>query len=556
MAEIDWEMVAAAIIVISTLIAMTSGKVPALLALGTGLAVAGLLGIATPAELSAGLSNGGVITVGAMLVIAKGIVQTGVISRLTWILLKSVTSSQQALRRLMFPIGIASGLMNTTPIVAMLVPATRELEQTRQIPASRVLLPIAHITTVAGSVTLIGTSSNLLIAGIAASAGITMSMFSFAPVALPVALVGWLIIYLTAPHLLRGSAVEESASQDWRVEIPLSARALIGGHHAASLGVGRTQQFEMSGIERFGEVLPPETVTEREDVLIFTATEAGVADLWTSPLFGLSPQRLYAVTVTAGEGRTLHDIEDGSIRVIAARTPKPLRDTVLQPGETVFVTSDGVAAIDANDAVAMWQRATSLAPQPGKTVIALGILAVVVIAATFGLAPAEVAAFAGAVAMVLTGVLRPGSAARALDWNVLFILAGSVGLGAIVVSSGLADVIAEGIRIAAAGNALFVVIVFTLATATLTNLVTNAAAASIMTPVGITIARESGVDPVLVLALIGTCISFTFINPFSHQSNLMVMRPGGYTTASFARFGIPLLISVIVAAIGVTYLLL
>ena len=423
-------------------------------------------------------------------------------------------------------------------------------------PRDRVLLPIAHITTVAGSVTLIGTSSNLLIAGIAASAGITMSMFSFAPVALPVALVGWLIIYLTAPHLLRGSAVEESASQDWRVEIPLSARALIGGHHAASLGVARTQQFEMSGIERFGEVLPPETVTESEDVLIFTATEAGVADLWTSPLFGLSPQRLYAVTVTAGEGRTLHDIEDGSIRVIAARTPKPLRDTVLQPGETVFVTSDGVAAIDANDAVAMWQRATSLAPQPGKTVIALGILAVVVVAATFGLAPAEVAAFAGAVAMVLTGVLRPGSAARALDWNVLFILAGSVGLGAVVVSSGLADVIAEGIRIAAAGNALFVVIVFTLATATLTNLVTNAAAASIMTPVGITIARESGVDPVLVLALIGTCISFTFINPFSHQSNLMVMRPGGYTTASFARFGIPLLIGVIVAAIGVTYLLL
>ncbi len=85
---------------------------------------------------------------------------------------------------------------------------------------------------------------------------------------------------------------------------------------------GPDPTVEMSGIERFGEVLPPETVTESEDVLIFTATEAGVADLWTSPLFGLPPQRLYAVTVTAGEGRTLHDIEDGSIRVIgAARIP-------------------------------------------------------------------------------------------------------------------------------------------------------------------------------------------------------------------------------------------
>src|SRR5262245_56973200 len=198
MGDIDWELLAAAIIVIGTLVAMASGKVPALLALGAGLAIAGLLRIATPAELASGLSNGGVITVGAMLVIARGIVGTGVISRLTWALLSTVTSARQALRRLMVPIGVASGLMNTTPIVAMLVPATRELEQTRRIPASQVLLPIAHVTTLAGSVTLIGTSSNLLIAGIAGSAGVTMSMFSFAPIAIPIALVGWLVIYLTA----------------------------------------------------------------------------------------------------------------------------------------------------------------------------------------------------------------------------------------------------------------------------------------------------------------------------------------------------------------------
>ena len=258
MTDKDLTMVAAAIVVIGTLVAMASGKVPALLALGTGLAIAGILRIATPAELSAGLSNGGVITVGAMLVIAKGIVQTGAISRLTWALLSTVTSASGALRRLMVPIGIASGLMNTTPIVAMLVPATRELEQTRRIPASQVLLPIAHITTLAGSVTLIGTSSNLLIAGIAAGAGISMGMFSFASVALPTALVGWLIIYLTAPYLLRGKAKGDEVRQEWRVEIPLSASALIGGRRASSLGVHKTQQYELLHIERWGENLAPD----------------------------------------------------------------------------------------------------------------------------------------------------------------------------------------------------------------------------------------------------------------------------------------------------------
>ena len=158
--------------------------------------------------------------------------------------------------------------------------------------------------------------------------------------------------------------------------------------------------------------------------------------------------------------------------------------------------------------------------------------------------------------MVLTGVITPGSAARALDLRVLFIIAGSIGLGAIVVSSGLADLIAYWIRVASGGNVVTVVILFAVATAVLTNFVTNAATASILTPVAIGIAGDLGINPVTVLAMIGTCVSFTFINPFSHQTNLMVMRPGGYTTRSFAIFGIPVLLGAVVTAWVVTSVLL
>jgi di/tricarboxylate transporter len=80
-----------------------------------------------------------------------------------------------------------------------------------------------------------------------------------------------------------------------------------------------------------------------------------------------------------------------------------------------------------------------------------------------------------------------------------------------------------------------------LVTTAMTNLVTNAATASIVTPVALRIATDKGVHPVTVLALIGTCVSFTLINPYSHASNVMVMRPGGYPTAEFARFGAPIL---------------
>ena len=142
--------VLAAVVVIGTLAAMTSGKVPPVLALATGLAIGGILRLAPVSTLFSGLSNQGVVTVAGMLVIAKGVVQTGIVARGTWWLLASVTSAGQALRRMIVPVGVASALINTTPLVAMLIPASKQLQQTNQVPARRVLLPITHATTLAG----------------------------------------------------------------------------------------------------------------------------------------------------------------------------------------------------------------------------------------------------------------------------------------------------------------------------------------------------------------------------------------------------------------------
>jgi di/tricarboxylate transporter len=549
-------MAVAVAVVTGTLGAMASRRVPPVLALAAGLALAGILGLATVEELVSGLSNTGVITIGAMLVLAKGIVQTGVVTRLSWLLLATTQSARQALLRLSVPIGIASGLMNTTPLVAMLIPATRELEQTRRIPAREVLLPIAHVTTLAGSVTLIGTSSNLLIAGIAAASGIEMRMLSYAPVALPTAIVGSLVIFVVAPLLLRGTMASAQPARDWRVEIPITAHALLRGRRASAEGVARTEQYELTGIHRWGTEVGPDAEVEADDVLTFSATEAGVTALWRSPLFGQSPQRLYATTIKLASGKTLHDFENDALRVVAARTDRPLRDTVPKPGETCFITTDSVETIARNEAFALWQSAAGRVPQPRKTWIAVGIMGAVIASATLGLLPIVLAAVAGAVLMVLTGVLTPGAAGRALDWNVLFVIAGSVGLGAIVVSSGLADLIASGVRLASGGSELLFVIAFAGITTIMTNLITNAAAASILTPVGIAIALEYGIDPTVVLALIGTCISFTFLNPFGHQTNLMVMRPGGYTTATFLRFGAPVLLAALITAAVAAYLLI
>ena len=328
----------AAIVVVGTLMAMTSGKVPPVLALATGLAIGGIFRLAPVPALLSGLSNEGVVTVGGMLVIAKGVVHTGIVARATSRLLAQVTTAGEALGRLIVPVGIASALINTTSLVAMLIPASKQLEQTHRVPARRVLLPIAHATTLAGSVTLIGTSSNLLIAGIASDADVKVSMLSFAPVALPVCLVGWVLLRLASPRMLSGEAPAVPAAMHWRVELPIAAGAISVGKRPADIGIERTQEYALDAIVRDDATLPSTQTIAAGDLLVFSASETGVSTLWQSPRFGLLSQRLYAVSVDVGEHGTLRDLEDDDIHVIAAQTAEPLGRTEALPGATVYVT--------------------------------------------------------------------------------------------------------------------------------------------------------------------------------------------------------------------------
>ncbi len=549
--------VIAAIIVVVTLAVIVSGRAPAVLALICALLVAGFIGIAKPSELFAGLSNGGVITIAAMLVIAKGVFYTGVVSRVTYRLLSGVDSVRETLVRLIPPVGVMSGLINTTPIMAMLIPATKELEQQSGIPARGVLLPIAHATTLAGSATLIGTSSNLLIAGIAKPLGVELSMFSFVPVAVPVALAGWAVLLLTAPLLVREQPKAEANELTWRAEIPLSDIANSIGRTAAQLGIARTPEFELLKIRRPGEKVAIDTELEAGDVLVYRATEDGVRMLWGSPRFGLARQDLFLVSVSGDEPTAIQDLaDDEDLMVVAAQTNKSLSKAEARPGDTCLVSAPSPDVFTDHPLVGLWQKVAGKAPQTGKTTAALVILLGVILCSSFGLAPVELIAAAGATLMVLTKVLTPRSAVRALNWNILAIIALSIGLGTIVVKSGLGEIISRWIINLSGGEAVGVAVVFAVVTTLITNVVTNAAAAAILTPVAVTVAGDAGLNPAILLTLIGTCISLTFLNPIAHQTNLMVMGPGGYSTKTFVRFGIPVTIVALGVGIAMGTLLL
>lgn len=549
--------VAAAIIVLVALILIVSVRAPAVLVLFSALLVAAVLGIATPDELFAGLSNAGVITIAAMLVIAKGVFGTGVISRVTYRLLDGAGSASQALRRLIPPVGLLSALINTASIMAMLIPATKELEQQSGVPARGVLLPVSHATTLAGSVTLIGAGSNLLIAGIAEAADIHLTMFSFVPVAVPVMLAGWAILLLTAPRLQRSEAAASTRKLTWRAEITLSDSASGIGRVPADLGIQATPEFELVEVRRWGKPAPADGALAAGDVLVYRSSEAGVRMLWGNSWLGLAPQDLYLVSIAADEATTLRELEnDGDILVVAAETEEPLGQASAKPGALCLVSARSTETLAAHPMVALCRRVAGKAPQPAKTGIALGILVAVVVAGSFGLSSVEVVAMAGAILMVLTGVLTPKSAARALNWNILAIMAGSIGLGTIVVKSGLGELISSAIVRLSGGHTLLIVVVFAVVTTLTTNLVTNSAAAGILAPVAIAVATSAGLNPVVLLTLVGTCISMTFLNPIAQPTTLMVMGPGGYSTKTFVRFGIPLTLACLIVASAVGVLLL
>ena len=355
-----------------------------------------------------------------------------------------------------------------------------------------------------------------------------------------------------ALRLLRG----RPAKPPWRVEVPIASGAIATGRRAADMGIERTQEYRLRAIMRHGELVPAAEALEAGDRLVFAASEVGVTTLWESPRFGLSPQHLYAVSVGPGEHGTLLEFEDDDLRVIAAQTAKPLGDTTAIPGATVFVTCSSTEDLARHEAFTLWAQAAGRVPQPGKTWTALGVLAAVVVAASFGLAPVELVAFAGALLMVLTRVLTPriGRASPGLERAVhpgrirrarcdrrpkrVGRRPGPFDRAALRGESARRR---RGVRRDNDDHDE-----------------PHYERGGRVDPHSrrIGIATELGLDPVTVLALVATCISFTFINPFSHQSNLMVMGPGGYSTRTFAKFGAPLVAVSLATVSVVTWALL
>ncbi|MCS3935180.1 di/tricarboxylate transporter [Salinibacter ruber] len=591
-------------------VAVVMGVVGALMAdagrpdlvLLSGLSVLLVSGVVSPDQAFAGFSNAAVLTVGALYVVAGGVQHTDALSELDRLLFADTTRLGPVLARFMVPTSVLSGLLNNTPIVATLTPRLQEWADAQNIPASKLMIPLSYAAITGGMVTLIGTSTNLIVAGLMEAEGYEpLSLFDVTWVGVPAALVVIAYFVLGGHRLLpdRGTsapAAERRLGQNM-FEVTVTAPSPIMGQTVAEAGLRDLGDAYLTHVRRGTEVLQgrPGRPLEQGDVLAFNGSLAARERLLERP--GLSrtlpapdgahddPARyetlpLYEAVIaessnlvgtTLGEANFREQYQGVVLGIQRQDEPvtSPVGTTELQAGDLLIVEAP-------DDFEERWSSGSReefylVAPRDGRArqggspehddeetdrsgraPIALGLTGAMVLAAATGLAPIVTAAVLAALLMILAGCIRPAEAQRALNVQVLVVIAAALGIGKAIETTGLATAAAQGVlSVAEPFGPVVVLVALYLLTNLLTEIITNNAAAVLMLPVAMAAASSLGAPPVAFGVLVAVAASASFLTPIGYQTNLMVMAPGGYRFSDYARVGWPVTLLVMGTSVGI-----
>ncbi len=577
------------LVIIAVLVVLARGSVaPAVVTFGgaTAVLVAGVI----PAEDAfSGFSNSAPITVAALYVVAAAIEKTGALTPMMQGTLGDRGRYRLPMLRTLVPTAGASAFLNNTPIVAMLIPQVMTWADRRRLSASKLLMPVSFAAVLGGLMTVIGTSTNLVVSGQMPALGLEpIGFFEIGKLGLPIALIGVAVIILIAPAVLPGrrSAVAEleDASRRFAIEMIVDEGGPIDGKTVEQAKLRGLTGLFLSSIDRGDTTIAPvrpDTVLRGGNRLHFAGQVSKIVEL--QAIKGL----------TSSELKHVLDLENPSVRyfevVVGSRSPlvgSTLRDAgfrstyqaavlgihrsghllegrlgteTIRLGDTLIIVSDPGFRNRWRDRADFLLIANLDGTPPittGRGWIPLVLLfAVVVLAATDTL-PILEGSLIAAVLLVMTKVLSPLEARRAIDVEVIIVIASAFGLAAAMQASGLASVIAGGlVNFFGDYGDRGVLLGLVLATMILTEMITNNAAALLMLPIAVTAAQSTGLDPRGVAIAVAIAASASFLTPIGYQTNMMVYGPGGYRFGDYARLGWSLSLIVLVLTVGLTPLL-
>jgi di/tricarboxylate transporter len=562
-----------AVIVATTALLMLTwiGADLILVAAVTALLVGGIL---SPAEALAGFANPGLAAIAVLYVVASGLIETGTARTVANTLLGRPRSIGRAQTRLMLPVIGLSAFLNNTPVVAMLIPSIQEWARKNSIPVSKLMLPLSYAAIFGGTCTVIGTSTNLVVAGLVSThTGLApIGFFEIAWVGLPSAIVGTLFVILTSRWLLPQRLPpnrERSDPRQYALEMMVEPGSSMAGNTIESAGLRRLPGLFLAEIEREGSVLPAVAPTERlrdSDRLVFVGSVESVVDLYKirglipapDQVFKLDaprPERslveavvsmsspLVGQTIRDGRFRTRYDAVVIAVARDGARIPGRIGDISLRPGDALLLEArPGFADRhrQSRDFILVSALERSSPPRHDRSLAAGLILAAMVAAVVVFGVPMLIAALVAAGLMIASRCTTGPIARRSVDWQVLIVIAASLALGTALERTGVAGQLAHAWIGLSGGNAWLALAAVYAMTSLLTNFITNNAAAVLVFPIAA--AAAAGLDvsfrPFIIAIMMAASASFA--TPIGYQTNLMVYGPGGYRATDYLRIGLPL----------------
>jgi di/tricarboxylate transporter len=527
-------------------------------------------------EAFSGFVHPATLTVAAVLILSSGVSRTGLVDGLALWLRRHARASER--RLLHFQTVLTSGLstlFSNTATVAVFLPVVLSVTRDRGFSPARFLIPLSFATILGGMCTLIGTSTNVVVASLVDDHGLApLHMFDFAPVGISCVVLGYAYLVFVVPRLIPQRTRVHDLTESYHLRRYLTEIAILPGSDLAGRTLEESQLSELYDLDvleihRRGNALGafPNTALEEKDILLVRAgletirrvREAEGVRLHSE--FKLAVDDLEAggmhlaeAVVSPGsplENRTLKEVNFRTTHRVTAvalfHHREYIRERVgrvpLHTGDVLLLYGSRTRLRELADYPEVLSVVKYLPPRPRRRLgrIAALIVGLTLLAAVLGVASLVKVMVVGAAMMVFTGCLTLGEAYRALDRKTLFLLAGMISLGMAMERNGAAEAVARGVMgwAGSMGPTALLAAAY-LSTVVLTELITNNACAVIMTPIAIAASRRLGLDPHPFVMAVAYAASASFLTPFGYQTNMFVYGPGGYRFSDFFKVGFPL----------------
>ena len=549
------------------------------------LLLATICGLISPDEAFHGFGHPAVITVAAILIISQGLVNSGTIDWMKNKLLFMKNNYLLQASTLLFLVTFLSAFINNIGALSLMMPVAIALAKKHGSNPSLILMPLAFCSLLGGLITLIGTPPNIIVSSYRLNTvGEPFGMFAFTPVGLGVACAGIIIIAMTGKYLMPHREDNKSDDDHFKIEDYLTEVKVTKDSKAVGLSIEELGESIQGEVTILSIIRGKQRITAPSRFEKFRSNDIILVEAAPDILRLLIEQAKLELVVV--EKRKSRSLESTTIKLIEAvlkpdspligntaaqinlrrlygvnllavsRQGKSIKDRLknlrFKNGDVLLLQGPGknLSEILANmKALPLAERGVRILSK-GNAFISLGIFACALALTTLGLLSIHIAFITAAACMILTKILSLREAYESVDWPIIVLLASLIPVGSALETSGGAESIANlTIQMSQYLSPVFLLSIILIITMLLTNIINNAAAAVLMCPIAFRVAESSGgsVDAFLMAVAVGS--SAAFLTPIGHQSNTLVMGPGGYHFGDYWKLGLPLSIITVLAAV-------